>query len=94
MREWNINDVFDELKQLSKDEKWNNYSLKYVRNCLIRTLFNLGYPFSRFYSRQASRETLEYLSYSGKRFKLVNRKFHQEKTTEKRFTKKSQTERG
>lgn len=24
----------------------------------------------------SSRETLEYLSYSGKRFKLVNRKFH------------------
>lgn len=43
MREWNINDVFDELKQMSKDEKWNNYSPKYVRNCLIRTLFNLGY---------------------------------------------------
>lgn len=44
MREWNINDVFDELKQLSKEEKWNNFSPKYIRNCLIKTLFNLGYP--------------------------------------------------
>lgn len=43
MREWNINDVFDEVKQISKEEKWSNYSPKYVRNCLIRTLFNLGY---------------------------------------------------
>lgn len=43
MREWNINDVFDELKQITEDEKWKNYSPKYVRNCLIRTLFVSGY---------------------------------------------------
>lgn len=43
MREWNINDIFDELKQMKEDEKWKNYSPQYVRNCLIRTLFDSGY---------------------------------------------------
>lgn len=39
----NINDIFDELKNISKDDKWKNYSPKYVRNCLIGTLYDAGY---------------------------------------------------
>lgn len=43
MREWNINDVFDNFAKITNDEKWKNYSPKYVRSCLIKTLFATGY---------------------------------------------------
>lgn len=43
MREWNINDIFDNFAKITDDEKWKNYSPKYVRSCLIKTLFATGY---------------------------------------------------
>ena len=43
MKEWNINDVFNNFAQITNDDKWKDYSPKYVRNCLIRTLFFAGY---------------------------------------------------
>lgn len=43
IREWNINDVFDNFAKITNDEKWKNYSPKYVRSCLIKTLFATGY---------------------------------------------------
>lgn len=43
MREWNINDVFDNFAKITNDEKWKDYSPKYVRSCLIKTLFATGY---------------------------------------------------
>ncbi len=43
MREWNVNDVFDNFSKITNDEKWKNYSPKYVRSCLIKTLFSSGY---------------------------------------------------
>lgn len=43
MREWNINDIFDNFAKITNDEKWKNYSPKYVRSCLIKTLFATGY---------------------------------------------------
>ncbi|MCF2642356.1 MAG: type I restriction enzyme HsdR N-terminal domain-containing protein [Roseburia sp.] len=43
MREWNINDIFDDLAQITHDSKWKDYSPQFVRNCLIRTLFFAGY---------------------------------------------------
>ena len=43
MREWNINDVFDNFAKITNDEKWKNYSPKYLRCCLIKTLFATGY---------------------------------------------------
>lgn len=43
MREWNINDVFNNFAQITNDDKWKDYSPKYVRNCLIRTFFVAGY---------------------------------------------------
>ncbi len=43
MKEWNINDVFDNLAKITNDEKWKNYSPKYLRCCLIKTLFATGY---------------------------------------------------
>ena len=38
MREWNINEVFDNLVQITSDNKWKDYSPQYVRSCLVRTL--------------------------------------------------------
>ncbi len=43
MKEWNINDVFDNFTKITNDVKWKNYSHKYVRGCLIKTLFATGY---------------------------------------------------
>lgn len=43
MREWNINDIFDDLAQITHDSKWKDYSPQFVRNCLLRTLFFAGY---------------------------------------------------
>lgn len=43
MREWNINDVFNNFIQITNDEKWKDYSPKFVRKSLIRTLFFSGY---------------------------------------------------
>lgn len=43
MKEWNINDVFDNFAKITNDEKWKNYSPKYLRCCLIKTLFATGY---------------------------------------------------
>lgn len=43
MREWNINDIFDNFIQITNDEKWKNYSPKFIRKSLIRTLFFAGY---------------------------------------------------
>lgn len=43
MREWNINEVFDNLAQITSDNKWKDYSPQYVRSCLVRTLFFTGY---------------------------------------------------
>lgn len=43
MREWNVNDVFDNFSKITNDEKWKSYSPKYVRSCLIKTLFSSGY---------------------------------------------------
>ncbi len=38
-----INDIFDDLIHISDDDKWKCYSPKYVRNCLIGTLYRSGY---------------------------------------------------
>lgn len=43
MREWNINDVFNNFVQITNDEKWKDYSPKFVRKSLIRTMFFAGY---------------------------------------------------
>lgn len=43
MNEWNVNDVFDHFAKITNDEKWKNYSPKYLRCCLIKTLFATGY---------------------------------------------------
>lgn len=43
MREWNINVVFNKFVQITSDEKWKEYSPKFVRKSLIRTLFFAGY---------------------------------------------------
>lgn len=43
MKEWNINDVFDNFAKITNDEKWKNYSPQYLRCCLIKTLFSTGY---------------------------------------------------
>lgn len=43
MKEWNINDVFNNCAKITNDEKWKNYSPKYLRGCLIKTLFATGY---------------------------------------------------
>ena len=43
MREWNVNDVFNDFSKITNDEKWKNYSPKYIRSCLIKTLFASGY---------------------------------------------------
>ena len=43
MREWNINDVFNNFVQITSDEKWKDYSPKFVRKSLIRTMFFAGY---------------------------------------------------
>lgn len=43
MKEWNINDIFDNFAKITNDEKWKNYSPKYLRCCLIKTLFSTGY---------------------------------------------------
>lgn len=42
--EWGINGIFDELADITKDERWKNYSPKYLRNCLIVSLFEAKYP--------------------------------------------------
>lgn len=44
MSEWAINGIFDELKNITNDERWKNYSPKYLRNCLIVSLFEAKYP--------------------------------------------------
>lgn len=44
MSEWGINGIFDELANITDDEKWKNYSPKYLRNCLIMSLFEAKYP--------------------------------------------------
>lgn len=38
-----VNDVFDHFAKITNDEKWKNYSPKYLRCCLIKTLFATGY---------------------------------------------------
>lgn len=43
MKEWNINDVFNNFEQIASDEKWKDYSPKFVRNCLIKTMYSSGY---------------------------------------------------
>lgn len=43
MREWNINDVFNNFVQITNDEKWKDYSPKFIRKSLIRTMFFAGY---------------------------------------------------
>lgn len=43
MREWNINDVFNNFVQIANDEKWKDYSPKFIRKSLIRTLFFAGF---------------------------------------------------
>lgn len=44
MSEWGINDIFDELSDITNDDRWKNYSPKYLRNCLIVSLFEAKYP--------------------------------------------------
>lgn len=43
MSEWGINYIFDELVEITNDEKWRDYSPKYLRNCLILSLFKAKY---------------------------------------------------
>lgn len=43
MSEWGINYIFDELVKITNDEKWGDYSPKYLRNCLILSLFKAKY---------------------------------------------------
>lgn len=43
MKEWNINDVFNKFAQITNDDKWKDYSPKFVRNSLIPTLFSANY---------------------------------------------------
>ncbi len=41
--EWAVNNIFNSFEQISNEEKWKDYSPKYLRNCLIKTLFASGY---------------------------------------------------
>ena len=43
INEWNINDVFNKFAQITNDDKWKDYSPKFVRNSLIPTLFTANY---------------------------------------------------
>lgn len=43
MSEWGVNGIFDELTKITKDERWKDYSPKYLRNCLIVSLFEAEY---------------------------------------------------
>ena len=43
MSEWGINEIFDELKNMTNDSKWKDYSPKYLRGCLILSLFKAKY---------------------------------------------------
>lgn len=44
MSEWSINDIFDKLANITNDGRWKDYSPKYLRNCLIMSLFEAKYP--------------------------------------------------
>lgn len=44
MSEWGINGIFDELANITNDGRWRDYSPKYLRNCLIMSLFEAEYP--------------------------------------------------
>lgn len=43
MNDWNINDVFNSFTKISKEEKWEMFSPKYVRNGLILSLYAANY---------------------------------------------------
>lgn len=43
MPERGINEIFDELKNISNDSKWKDYSPKYLKGCLILSLFEVNY---------------------------------------------------
>lgn len=43
MEAWGINDIFDKFADITNDDKWKDYSPKYVRNCLIVSMFESGY---------------------------------------------------
>lgn len=44
MSESGINEIFDKLKKMTNDSKWKDYSPKYLRGCLILSLFEADYP--------------------------------------------------
>lgn len=44
MSEWGINGIFDELANITNDGRWRDYLPKYLRNCLIMSLFEARYP--------------------------------------------------
>lgn len=43
IKEWGINDVFNKFAQITNDDKWNDYSPKFVKICLLKTLFCAKY---------------------------------------------------
>lgn len=45
--EWGINGIFDELANITNDGRWRDYSPKYLRNCLIMSLFEAEYPLEK-----------------------------------------------
>lgn len=44
IKEWGINNIFDELTDLTNDSKWRDYSPKYLRHCLIMSMIESEYP--------------------------------------------------